>query len=217
MSRNSSSSSLYSMGGTRKMSKRPSSNQLSEIRGFAAQLEAISLSSEAQLAGLKLMEASEAEAVMKDLLNNALGVEKFNPNPHTASDTKSRGGAAADLARGVKTLGVLSLRRMGIFAAVKGNLQHPNPPPNALEGSLLVVRALCESVGASVEPFVMPLLNLVLTWSSHASGSIRDAAEDTCRAMMALVNTYAICMVIPVLFTAFNHPEWRVKENALQR
>lgn len=218
MSRNSSSNSLYSLGGTRKMSRKPSSNNLTEqIRGIASQLEGVKLSTEAQLAGLKLMEVKEGEAMMKNLLDDALGVERFNPNPHTASDTKSRGGAAADLAKGMSVLGVLNLKRMGILKTIKGHLTHPNPPVNALEGSLLVVRGLCESCGSKAEPFVMPLLGYILKCSSHNSGGIRDAAEDTARAMMVLLNTHAICLVVPVLFKAFADPEWRVKENALNR
>lgn len=66
MSRNSSSSSLYSLGGMKKSSKRPSSNNLADqVRGVASQLESITLKTEAQLAGVKLMDAAEATALMK--------------------------------------------------------------------------------------------------------------------------------------------------------
>ena len=54
---------------------------------------------------------------------------------------------------------------------------------NAREGSLFYIRALCEIVGRSAEPFVVPLLAAVLdeTWSSNSA--IRETAEDTCTAM----------------------------------
>lgn len=62
---------------------------------------------------------------------------------------------------------------------------------------------------------IQPFFPMLVSLASHPS--IRDAAEDTSRAMMVLVNTHAICMVVPVLFKAFAATEWRIKENALQR
>lgn len=93
MSRNSSSSSLYSLGGggSRRMSKRPSSSNLQQQeRGIAQKLEGLTITSEAHMASLKLSDADVVADTFKGLLDAAMGVEKFNPNPHTASDTKSR-------------------------------------------------------------------------------------------------------------------------------
>lgn len=86
--------------------------------------------------------------------------------------------AAADLAGAVKAMGIRSLRKQGVMKAVKDTLNQTNPPPNALEGSLLIARALCEVLGAPAEPFVVPLVPRMLVHSSHNQGSIRDAAED---------------------------------------
>lgn len=88
---------------------------------------------------------------------------------------------------------------------------------NAREGSLFYIRALCDVVGRSAEPFVVPLLAAVLdeTWSSNSS--IREAAEDTCSAIISLASPLAApAVIIPVLAQAIQlSTEWRVKENAM--
>ena len=219
MSRNSSSSSLYSLGGasSRRMSKRPSSNSLADqARGLAQKLEGLTLKTEAHMASLKLSEPSVVKETFNSLLDTALGVEGFKGSaPRTASDTKSRSVAAADLAGAVKAMGVRSLRKYGVHKAVKDILSQSSPPQNALEGALLIVRALCEIVEAASEPFVVPLIPMMLVHSSHNVGSIRDAAEDSLRSTIQLLNTHAVCIVVPFLFEAFSNTEWRTKATSL--
>jgi len=91
-------------------------------------------------------------------------------------------------------------------------------PAPAREGCLLLLRALCEIVGKSAEPYVVPLLAAALDESSSSQGMIRDASEDTCKAIIKLANPYSTeTLLCPVIFEALKSPEWRVKCNALER
>lgn len=115
-------------------------------------------------------------------------------------------GAASDASIGSGTTGVTDSK--------KGK----STPANAREGSLLVLRALCETVGRAAEPFVVPLLAAVLDESGSSSSAVREASEDTAIAIVSLANKHAVkALVCPVLFEALHSPEWRVKHSALER
>lgn len=89
-------------------------------------------------------------------------------------------------------------------------------PPEAREGGLLILRALCELVGKKSEPFVVPLLASALDECCSSNSSVRTAAEDTSKAIIALANPLATShLICPVLFAAMKSSEWRVKVNAL--
>eukprot|EP00560_Eucampia_antarctica_P000810 CAMPEP_0197832592 /NCGR_PEP_ID=MMETSP1437-20131217/15290_1 /TAXON_ID=49252 ORGANISM="Eucampia antarctica, Strain CCMP1452" /NCGR_SAMPLE_ID=MMETSP1437 /ASSEMBLY_ACC=CAM_ASM_001096 /LENGTH=561 /DNA_ID=CAMNT_0043436037 /DNA_START=92 /DNA_END=1777 /DNA_ORIENTATION=+ len=91
-------------------------------------------------------------------------------------------------------------------------------PPEAREGSLLLLRALAEIVGTTSEPFVVPTLAAALDESASSHSYLREAATDTATAIIELSNPHALPgLICPVLFEAFHSPEWRVKENALDR
>ena len=92
-------------------------------------------------------------------------------------------------------------------------------PPNAREGSLLIIRALCETLGKKVEPFVVgAFLAAALDECGSSSSLVRAAAEDTATALVALANPWAFpCLICPLLVQSMKSTEWRVKSNALER
>lgn len=91
-------------------------------------------------------------------------------------------------------------------------------PPTAREGALLILRALCEVLGKTAEPFVVPLLAPTLEECASSSSNVRTAAEDTSKAIISLASPHATPRLIcPVLFAAIQSTEWRVKVNALDR
>lgn len=89
-------------------------------------------------------------------------------------------------------------------------------PPEAREGCLLYLRALAEIGGKAVEPFLVPLLAVALEECSSSVGMVREAAEDTAYSLIAIVNPFAVSVLVyPVLSEALQSPEWRVKSVAL--
>lgn len=127
-----------------------------------------------------------------------------------------------DMKRVTSTASLASMNSAGSFgastaASVTDAKKGKTSAINAREGSLFYIRALCEIVERSAEPFVVPLLAAALdeTWSSNSS--IREAAEDTCRAIISVASPLsAPAIIIPVLSQALQlSGEWRVKENAL--
>lgn len=92
-------------------------------------------------------------------------------------------------------------------------------PPNAREGSLLIIRALCEIVGKPVEPYVVgAFLAAALDECGSHSSSIREVAEDTSKALIRLAHPWTFPRIIcPILLQALRTNEWRVKFNSLDR
>jgi hypothetical protein len=92
-------------------------------------------------------------------------------------------------------------------------------PANAREGSLLLVRALCEQLGRTVEPYMVGgFLAAALDECGSSSSAVREAAEDTATALITLATPFALPRLIaPVLIQSLYSSEWRVKYNVLER
>lgn len=92
-------------------------------------------------------------------------------------------------------------------------------PPNAREGSLLVIRACCEIVGRPAEPFIVgAFLAAALDECGSNSTSIRGVAEDTTAALVKLASPWAFPSILcPLLIQSLKSNEWRVKHNVLER
>lgn len=116
------------------------------------------------------------------------------------------------------SVGTNSITGTGTEFSGSTNQIRGKPSHIAREGALLVLRALCDIVGQPSEPFVVPLLAACLDESRSTNGTVRDAAEDTSKAIIKLANPLAAqTLLCPVLFAALSSPEWRVKQNALDR
>ncbi len=69
--------------------------------------------------------------------------------------------AATALARCVKDAGISALQQHSMLASLNAALDDQNAP-NAREGALLAIGALCQWVGPPCEPHVVPLLPQIL-------------------------------------------------------
>lgn len=92
-------------------------------------------------------------------------------------------------------------------------------PPNGREGSLLLIRALCEKLGKVAEPFLVSgFLAAALDECGSSASSVREAAEDTATALINIANPWAFpALISPMLVQSMSSTEWRVKYNALDR
>ena len=89
----------------------------------------------------------------------------------------------------------------------------------AREGSLMIIRALCENVGRPhVDAYIVPYFGPVLEETGSSSGAIREAAEDSATALVNVAHPLSTGVLLcPVIFAALESPEWRVKFCALQK
>lgn len=223
---------------------------------------------------LKAATKDEQKRQIQDFIRKALGEQVLvdKSAPHSASTTKDRSEAAADVAVAAKEVGVVfvlktcgvvnELQRMlfpkGDVYALLGKDDTGKPsglkpsvsavslhsmdmdadteatsvtsngtdanrgkttPPNAREGSLLMIRALCEIVGKPAEPFIVgAFLAAALDECGSNSTSIRGVAEDASKALIRLAAPWAFSRIVcPLLLQSLRSNEWRVKFNTLER
>mmetsp|Transcript_16973 Transcript_16973/g.35632 ORF Transcript_16973/g.35632 Transcript_16973/m.35632 type:complete len:593 (+) Transcript_16973:74-1852(+) len=133
------------------------------------------------------------------------------------ASTASLASMDSDIA--MKSTGGQSYSTMSLASGASGDSKRgKSTPPNAREGALLFLRALCELGSRAIEPFVVPLLAAALDESGSSSSSVREAAEDASTAIVSLAHPLAVSgVIVPVLFEALHSPEWRVKAASLDR
>lgn len=92
-------------------------------------------------------------------------------------------------------------------------------PANAREGCLLFLRAMCQFVPRPSEPYLVgPFLAAALDECASTIGAVREAAEDTSAAIVAVANPWVYPSIIhPLLLQALKSNEWRIKAAALER
>jgi hypothetical protein len=222
----------------------------------------------------KLKESPEVTRREKviDMLHRALGDDTLvdKSKPHTASTTKDRAGAAADVATAAKELGLqfvfkkcgvldelqrmlfpdgvdklytttsnptgglrpsassVSLASLDIddditaassFSGATDTKRGKSTPPNAREGALLIIRAFCQIVGKPAEPYIVGgFLAAALDECGSSTSAVREAAEDTAKALVSIASPWAFArLTCPLIVHSLNSTEWRVKATALER
>lgn len=229
------------------------------------------LATAAKIDELTSLDRDAQKTRVMDMCRLAMGEQILTDRskPHTASTTRDRSGAAADVATAAKKLGVrfvlkecqvmeemqkmlfpegivktfdsndetsgglkpsasaLSLVSMGTddmttmtdVTTGTDSKRGKSTPANAREGSLLLIRAFCEIVGKTAEPYVVgAFITAALDECGSNSSSVREAAEDAASALIKLANPFAFpSLICPLLLKAMKSAEWRVKVNALDR
>jgi len=144
-----------------------------------------------------------------------LGIETLFPNHQDATSTTLKPSMSA--------VSLVSLDETATYTTVNSggtdSKRGKTTPPNAREGCLLFLRALCQIVGKKAEPFVVgAFLAAALDECGSSSSSIREAAEDAATALVNLAHPWSFpSLICPLLLQSLNSGEWRVKANALER
>lgn len=171
------------------------------------------------LGPVKVLKTHLVLSKMEDmLLPQGIGAVFGNPEAGTGM---KRIVSTASLSRVSSSVSLSSLNNLGdstVGSNQTDSKRGKSTPASAREGSLLVIRALCEGLGKPAEPFCVPLLGAILDETASNSSNIRQAAEDSTRAVLQLAHIHAMkTMIFPVLFAALEHsPEWRVKVAAME-
>jgi hypothetical protein len=248
---------------------------LAKRGSIAPPMKPSALATAAKISELKTLDEVGQKNEVMNMCRVAMGEQILvdRSKPHTASTTRDRSGAAADVAVAAKELGIKfvlkdcevmnEMQKMlfpGGITKTFGNKDESSgglkpsasavslaslvsagstdvmttvtdvttgtdskrgksTPANAREGSLLLIRAFCEIIGKSAEPYVVgAFITAALDECGSNSSSVREAAEDAARALIKLSNPYAFpSLISPLLLKAMKSPEWRVKVNALDR
>jgi elongation factor 3 len=122
----------------------------------------------------------------------------------------------AEMAYAVLVAGISALEQAGIVTRLKAAAEDMSNPI-AREGALKALKSLAEHVGKPAEPFLVPLLPLMLERFGDKAEPVRKAAQAAALALASSLCQHAVPVVLPTIFEAMGlTKQWQVREGALK-
>jgi hypothetical protein len=138
-------------------------------------------------------------------------LEKLMVQTLKGAEYGDRRGGAYGISAMVKGLGITALKQNNIMPqlekACKGKSGNPR------QGALFAFECLCSRLGLLFEPYIIPILPLLLDCFSDKSATVREAANGTARAIMNNLTAHGVKLVLPSLLKSLNDPQWRSKKS----
>ncbi|KAI8924422.1 P-loop containing nucleoside triphosphate hydrolase protein [Entophlyctis helioformis] len=121
---------------------------------------------------------------------------------------------ARDLGGLVKT-NLLLLESAGIVAVLVASATNKKSGLER-EGGLLGIAGIARTVGRAAEPYMLPLLPMVLDAAADKGAPVREAAAMAADCILALLEPVSLPLVLPILFDAMTR-KWQTKVAAIEQ
>ena len=148
----------------------------------------------------------EAPNIVSKLIATLLGAE---------ISYGERKGAAYGVAGIVKGLGILSLKQLDIMGKLTEAIMDKKVAAHR-EGALFAFEMLCNMLGRLFEPYIVHILPHLLLCFGDSVQHVRQAADDTARAVMSKLSAHGVKLVLPALLNALEEDQWRTKTGSVE-
>ncbi|XP_052799821.1 eIF-2-alpha kinase activator GCN1-like [Mya arenaria] len=126
-----------------------------------------------------------------------------------------RKGAAYGLAGLVRGLGITALKQLDIMTTLEEAVKDKKNPRRR-EGALFAYEMMCSMLGKLFEPYVVHILPHLLLCFGDNSQYVREAADETSKAVMKMLTAHGVKLVLPSLLKGLEEDSWRTKAGAVE-
>nr|XP_039274428.1 eIF-2-alpha kinase activator GCN1-like [Styela clava] len=148
---------------------------------------------------------SDAPDIVKKMLVILLESENYG----------ERKGAAYGLAGMIKGLGIIAFKQLDIMSTLTEAIQDKKNYRHR-EGALFAFEMFCTMLGRLFEPYVVHVLPYLLLCFGDGNQYVREAADDTARAVMKNLSAHGVKLVLPSLLSALEEDSWRTKTGSVE-
>ncbi|SCV68098.1 BQ2448_219 [Microbotryum intermedium] len=148
--------------------------------------------------------SDDVPTLVDQLMNDLFHAEKY----------AERRGAAFGLAGFVRGRGISTLREFSILGQLRDNAEDKKSMP-ARQGAVFAYEILSTVLGRLFEPYVTEILPTLLACFGDASREVRDATQDTAKAIMSQLSGHAVKLMLPTLLEGLDEKQWRAKKGAI--
>lgn len=126
-----------------------------------------------------------------------------------------RRGAAFGLSGIVKGCGVSSLQAMQVLQSLEAAITNKKSV-KARQGALFAYECFAQLLGNLWEPYVQQIIALLLLTFADNDADVRNATQDTAKAIMSHISGYGVQLILPSLLSGLNDHQWRSKKGSVE-